>query len=192
MRHLIRIVTLLGIGLMTLIATKPVQAFPPLPSSFYGTVKVNGKNVQDGTPIKAIINGKVYAEGQTQTYKGDSVYSLDIPGDDASTTDVIEGGHDGDKVAFNVNGVDFGQTGVWKSGTNINLDLSASMSAIQNAPTSPVGSPSQATTLTTHNISSQIDPKNDPAESSTPTVVIGIVAGFAALGIILWLIFVHK
>jgi hypothetical protein len=71
MKQLIRISSLsLIVFIISLFIAIPVLAFPSLPSSFYGTVKVNAANVPDGTVIEALIGGQVYAEGFTQTYQG--------------------------------------------------------------------------------------------------------------------------
>jgi hypothetical protein len=128
MRCLVRSLTLLEIGLISLLAASPVLAFPPLPSSFYGTVKVNDLNVPDDTLVQASIGEKVVAEVHTQTYQGDSVYSLDVPGDDTDTLK-IEGGKDGDTIMFIIGGIVADQTGIWKSGTLTSLDLNASSTA---------------------------------------------------------------
>ena len=101
---------------------QPVLAFPSLPSSFYSNVKVDAANVPDGTLVKASINGQVYAEAKTLTYQGDSVYSLDVLGDDSSTT-TVEGGHDGDTIVFTIGGKTASQNGTWKGGTITNLNL---------------------------------------------------------------------
>jgi hypothetical protein len=66
----------------------PFRHCPPV---FFGTVKDKGANVPNGTLVKASINEQVYAEAKTLTYQGDSVYSLDVPGDHSSTT-MVEGG----------------------------------------------------------------------------------------------------
>jgi len=110
--------------LVGLLAAIPVLAIPPLPSSFYGTVKVNGDNVPDGTLVRALIDGQVYAQGHTQTYRGDSGYSLDVPGDDTDTA-AREGGREGDIIQFEIGGVLADQTGTWHSGTNVKLNLTA-------------------------------------------------------------------
>jgi hypothetical protein len=133
MRRVARIFTLFGICFISLLAARPALAFPPLPSSFYGTVKVNGANVPDGTLIVASINGRDYAEKQTQTIKGDSMYAMNIPGDDPDTT-VVEGGHDGDTIVFTIGETEVDQTGLWKSGTNINIHLAASTTSTLMAP----------------------------------------------------------
>ena len=124
---------MLGISLISLLAARPVLAFPSLPSSFHGTVQVNAANVPDGTLIKASINGRAYAEKQTQTIKGVSMYALNIPGDDPTTTDV-EGGRDGDTIVFSIGGTEADQTGLWKSGTSIALNLSVSTHSTLIAP----------------------------------------------------------
>jgi hypothetical protein len=109
-------------------------AFPPLPSSFYGTVKLNAANLPDGTRIEALINDQVYAYSQTQTYQGGSVYSLDIPGDDSSTPAVVEGGVEGDTIQFRVGGILASQTAVWHSATNVELNLSVSSTSTPLPP----------------------------------------------------------
>jgi hypothetical protein len=126
--------------LVGLLAAIPVWAVPPLPSSFYGTVKVNGDNVPDGTLVRTLIDGQVYAQGHTQTYQGDSVYSLDVPGDDTGTA-ARDGGYEGETIEFEIGGVLADQTGTWHSGTNVELNLTASaagpLNAVQATP-SPV------------------------------------------------------
>jgi hypothetical protein len=134
MKPRLKIFTLFGIGMVILFSAMPVLAFPPLPSSFYGTVKINQANVPDGTLVKASINGQIYAQTQSQTYQGESVFALDIPGDDSSTT-TIEGGRDGDTITFIIGTIAAGQTGTWKSGTSIHLDLSESATVLQDTLT---------------------------------------------------------
>jgi hypothetical protein len=106
------------------------RAVPPLPSSFYGRVKQNGQNVPLGAYVSAWINGNQFAYSKTVLYQGDTVYSLDVPGDDASTP-AIEGGVQGDTIVFKINGLPLQQTGAWHSGQNVELNLTiASLSAI--------------------------------------------------------------
>ena len=97
-------------------------AVPPFPSSFYGTAKVDGMNVPVGAPITAFINGVQVAFSGTSLYEGETVYSLDVPGDDP-TTPAIEGGVAGDTIVFLVNGQPAQQTALWQSGSNLMLDL---------------------------------------------------------------------
>ena len=123
--------------------TRPALAFPPLPSSFYGTVKINNSNAPDGTWIKALINGHVFAETQTITYQGDSVYSLDVPGDDSSTS-VVEGGREGDSLVFIIGGPTASQAGRWTSGTNTKFNLSL-FTQLPDATSTPSVTPTETT-----------------------------------------------
>ena len=91
-------------------------AVPALPSSFYGTVKVGGANVPDGTVVQAFNGDRIAAQGYTQMYQGDSVYSLDVPGDNTDTV-VIDGGREGETITFKVGGVLADEAGTWHSGT---------------------------------------------------------------------------
>jgi hypothetical protein len=111
----------------SLLVTIEALAVPGLPSSFYGSVKVNNANAADGTLIQALIGGQVYAEGFTQTYQGESVYSLDVRGDDTDTA-AQDGGREGDTIQFKIGGALADQTGVWHSGLNTTLNLTTSAS----------------------------------------------------------------
>lgn len=111
-----------------------VQAIPPsLPSSFYGTVKINGANTPDGTMVEALINSQVVAQGSSQTYQGDSVYSLDVPGDDSSTTS-LEGGREGDAIVFRIGGIMSNEQGAWHSAANVALNLTVDSETTLNTP----------------------------------------------------------
>ncbi len=116
-----------------LVQASPAGAVPALPSSFYGTVRVNAANVPDGTQVQALIGGQVMAVGVTQTYQGDSVYVLDIPGDNPDTP-AQDGGREGDVIQFSIGGVLADQTGQWRSGTNVNLNLTAVSATPVNTP----------------------------------------------------------
>lgn len=144
MKHLVRIFTLpLIVIFLSPFVTIPALALPPLPSSFYGTVKVNQSNVPDGTIVHALIGGQVYAEGRTQTYQGDSVFALDVPGDDTETA-ALDGGRDGDVIQFKIGGATADQTAVWHGGTNVSLILTATSSKpISKPPAIPAPVPTQ-------------------------------------------------
>jgi hypothetical protein len=146
MRHFFRVTSLsLFTIILSLMVTLPVLAVPSLPSSFYGTVKVNNSNVPDGTLIQASIGGQVLAEAFTQTYQGDSVYALDVRGDDTDTA-AQDGGRENDTIQFSIGGVLANQTGVWHTGTNVNLNLTAVSST---PPATPHATPSPVPTQTT-------------------------------------------
>jgi len=102
-----------------------VLAVPPLPSSFWGEVKVNGANVPEGTVVTAWIEGVQYASTTTIFHEGNSVYAFDVPGDDPSTLDVIEGGTQGQAIVFRIGNLVAHQSAIWQSGTYENHDLSA-------------------------------------------------------------------
>jgi hypothetical protein len=94
-----------------------------LPSTFYGTVKVDGTNVPAGTVVSAKINGVQYASTIVITYLGDTSYSLDIPGDDFETPGTIEGGVEGDTIDFYIGTNKTTQTATWHSGYIVNMNL---------------------------------------------------------------------
>ena len=134
MKHLVRILSFSPIIIiLSLFCTIPVLALPPLPSSFYGTVKVNGANVPDGTVIQALVGGEVHAEGFTQTYEGNSFFALDVAGDDIGTA-ALDGGRDGDTIQFKIGGLPADQTAVWHGGMNVRLDLTAASSEPLSTP----------------------------------------------------------
>ena len=128
------ILLLMFLSLAMLAWPSGAGAFPPLPSSLYGRVAVDGVRVADGTLVEALVNNQVYAYTTTLTYEGDSAYSMDVPGDDLST-DVIEGGVEGDIIVLRVGGKLAGQTATWRSGTNQELDLSVTSQAAAGTPT---------------------------------------------------------
>ena len=99
------------------------EAVPPLPSSFYGRAKVNGGNIPEGTILKAVIDGEAYALAIVELIQGESVYSMDVPGDDSSTLNVMEGGKPGDTIQFLLGDNPARETGSWVSGTNLEMDL---------------------------------------------------------------------
>jgi hypothetical protein len=135
MKHAKTIVSLVLILATLFVPSMTAQAFPALPSSFYGVVSYNGQNVPDGTVVEALINGQVIAQGLSQTYEGKSVYSLDVSGDDSQTSEK-EGGVEGDEISFRVGGLDASQTGTWHSGTNVELNLTVTSTAALNSPQS--------------------------------------------------------
>jgi len=162
------LISFLLAGFVSLLAVGPALAFPPLPSSFYGTVMLNGANVSDGTLVQALINGQVYAFGQTQTYRGDSVYGLDIPGDDSSTPGVIEGGQAGDTLQFKVGAVLAQETGTWHGGTNDELNLTAFTSGPPAWTPEPSPTPSATPTPTVQPTPAS-SPTSTPPGPSLPT-----------------------
>lgn len=95
---------------------------PPLPSSFYGTVKVGGRNVPTDTLVTAWIGGMAYQTATVSIFQSATVYSLDVPGD-VSGTPGKEGGVEGETIVFHIGSQVVPGTQVWKSGANENADL---------------------------------------------------------------------
>jgi hypothetical protein len=118
-----------------LVSVGTVFAFPSLPSSFYGIVKYNGENLPEGTLVEAMVNNEVCAKGYSEMYQGDSVYTLDVRGDDTDTTEQ-DGGKEGDTIYFRVGGLMASQTAEWHAGTNVSLDLTVDSTSALNSPQS--------------------------------------------------------
>lgn len=95
------------------LATVGAQA-PPVPHSFYGTVQLNDADVEDGTLISAWINGEKKAEVASQTFEGDSVYSMSVPD-----------GPEGATIEFRVAGNTANESAIWQEGANVELNLTA-------------------------------------------------------------------
>lgn len=117
------VAVLFASGASALLAGPP----PPIPSSFYGAVTVNGHEVADGTVITALCDGVVYET--TETYRsegtGPSRYRINVPGDDYDTPE-RDGGSHGETIQFMVGDLLADQTGTWVSGSNEQIDLAAS------------------------------------------------------------------
>jgi len=128
---MIKTIRLLTILLLTtgilFVNVSTALAIPPLPSSFYGTVKSNGGNIPSGVGVSARINGVQYAMSKHLIYNGDTVYSLDVPGDDPETPGIVEGGVPGDTVVFYVGSTQANQTATWQGGTNVNFNLTVAL-----------------------------------------------------------------
>jgi hypothetical protein len=132
----LRLKTFLPVLLCSTILLMPFtsgNAAPPLPSSFYGTAKINGENALEGTIIRALINGRVVATTSAVIYQGESVYTIDVPGDDPATPE-IEGGIEGDMIRFMLGGFLVRETATWQSGTDIEMNLSITANATLPPP----------------------------------------------------------
>jgi hypothetical protein len=175
----------------------PALAFPPLPSSFYGAVTSGDETLHlEGLPVRALINGQVFAETRIELFEGSPVYSLDIPGDDDST-ETVDGGKKGDKVNFEIDGVVIDQTAEWTSGVfqNVNLNVPGKQGGAQTEsqatpiPTNtPIGSSvSPQIPVTSIEENENSGPAENPTASNTPVVVAAGAAGALLLvGILAW------
>ena len=120
-----KIVRNLGIALMLfMLSGASALAVPPLPSSFYGRVTLDGLDASPGVLVSAWIKGVKYAETEVETYEGHSVYAINVPGDDDDTPGV-DGGVEGDVVSFRVAGYAAAETAVWHSAVSVEQSISA-------------------------------------------------------------------
>ena len=110
-----------------------VQAAPPRPATFYGTVKVNGVNPPSWVVVEAQIGGVTYATTPVQVSGADMVYALDVPGD--MDLPGKQGGEAGDTIQFRVGGLLCAQTYTWQEGAHVNLNLTATGSLPTATPT---------------------------------------------------------
>ena len=139
-----------------------VRAAPPVPASFYGTVKVNGANVPTYVQVEALIGGVTYAVGPVQVSGADTVYALNVPGDIPETPGK-EGGTTGETIQFRVGGLLCAQTAVWQSGAHTNLNLTATGTLPTLTPTN--------TSVPTNTPTPTFTPTNTPAVTATPRTV---------------------
>lgn len=114
-----------------------VYAQPSLPSSFYGSIQISDNPPAVGDLVKAYVPGVPGSVG-TAAIKMDGsnkVYNLNVLGDIIDTPTEKEGGAEGDVVTFKI-GNRIVATGIWHSGTNVNLDFH---------PPEPTGGPYSGT-----------------------------------------------
>jgi hypothetical protein len=138
-----------------------VEAAPPLPASFYGTVTVNGANAPTHVSVEALIDGVTYAVAPVQMSGGNSVYSISVPGDIPGSAGK-QGGQEGDTIQFRVGGLLCAQTAIWSSGARQNLNLTATGTLPTLTPT-PSRTPTLTPTLT-------LTPSITPTPSLTPAI----------------------
>ena len=129
--------------------------FPPNTYSPWGTVKINGQLVPDGTRVTAWIGGVQYA---STTTVGGGWYSIDVPGDDPDTAGK-EGGVDGDTVVFKVGSETAPQRGTWAGLGAPRIDL-----AVTTTPT-----PTRTNTATPITPTKTPTPTRTRTSTSTPT-----------------------
>ncbi len=108
---------------ISLIIAVPVHAVPPLPSSFFGSVTRTdtGGPAPVGLSVIAMVGGQSAGETATFSFAGETVYRLDVFGDDPDTA-AKEGGVSGEEIVLIIDGQSAG-SGTWQSGTNTRLDL---------------------------------------------------------------------
>jgi len=114
-----------------------VLAQHAMPCFYYGTVKVDGKNVAEGTAVSAWI-GQLSWATRTLNNGGESWYAIEIPADNPATPGK-DGGLPNDLITVKIGEVPAEQTARWQEGiyqASNRLDLIAG----QSTPT-PTSSP---------------------------------------------------
>ena len=135
------------------VAIGPVVAGPPPnPFSPYGTAKISGADVPDGTIVGAWCGGVQYEQTATATQNGESwYYNLDVPGDDPDTLDIKEGCYLNETVGFKIGNYWADQTEAWVSGApQINLTTPTAYTSTQSVGAgdpSPINFPNTGITL---------------------------------------------
>ena len=168
---LLIIVGLLLVNFSTVLAGGP----PGLPSSFYGTVMVDGSSVPAGVAVSAWINGVSYVDVVTQSYGGQILYSINVPADDSSTTE-IEGGKAGDTIVFHIGSLTAVETGTWNAGSNVQLNLTAWNEytlTINSAHGTVIKNPDKAT----YHLNEGVSLLADPVDGWSFTSWIGAASG---------------
>ena len=155
---------LIGALAVLLVWAGPALAVPPTPHTFYGSVKIDGANVPNGTLITAYVfdGARIVVCGETHTFTPappfpqESSYAFNVNGDDNDPTlPEKDGAVDGDIVYFWI-GEGSSQTlafetGVWHGNTTTNLNLTATAGATATpTPTSllPTATPTRTRTAT--------------------------------------------
>ena len=179
---------------MTLsLSSAAAQDMPTPPATFFGSVTVDDHSVSDGTPVVALIDGKVCSEeekepGQKGTWtateanpeygieSGDSMYVVDV----LSDSQVPGCGTDGAIVTFLIAERPAHQKGLWIAGSNpLNLTAGTLPHAAE-----PVTTPSEGEAPASP--ASEPETSNDSNFNWWPAAAGG--AGLAAVGIVaaLW------
>jgi len=104
-------------------STKSIQSpnVPQPPSFPSGTVKDQGSNVSDGTAVKALCGGIVYAQTTTLNTLDpvESWYSLTIPADDPETLETKEGCGPLEEITFTIGEMTAFQTVLFSPGSGL-------------------------------------------------------------------------
>lgn len=114
-----------------LLLTGMASSDSPFTCTFTGTVQMDGADAADGTIITVIIDGNKYTTATTTGY-GASAYTIEIQPPDGMMYP------EGTEVTFKVNNHPADQTGTWKAGQSIRLDLTASTTSSPSSPSTNV------------------------------------------------------
>jgi len=146
---------------LALLPSLVVDAVPPVACSFWGTVKLNGQNVSDGTVISVWSDdwGTQWAETTTFTYLGDSTYNVSVNGDDPETGEK-EGPTAGETVRFKIGDDNTNESSTWQAAGTVQVNLTAT-----GATPTPSHTPTEGPTAT-----NTATPSNTPTATETSEV----------------------
>jgi hypothetical protein len=132
--RLISVLFLTLSGLLSVVL--PARAIPGLPSTFTGTVTLNGSPVAAGTVVSAWINGYDCADATVVSIPPDMKYVLKVRTKDPDDPASVHCGVNGDTVIFHIGEIVANQTGIFESGSApITLNLSATTSVCYSLTT---------------------------------------------------------
>ncbi|MFC2071919.1 FG-GAP-like repeat-containing protein [Chloroflexota bacterium] len=122
----------LAIALLAMVLVTPVAyAVPPIPHSFYGTLKINEQDALAGTVVTAKFGAGLTCGPYTTTEAGKY-------GDNATASYLAvthDNIHEGDPVSFYVNGIDTGETALFVPGGGpTELNLTAELTIASRTP----------------------------------------------------------
>jgi len=111
---------------LALLPALVVDAVPPVACNFWGTVKLNGQNVSDGTAVSVWSDdwSTQWTETTTFTYLGDSTYNVSVNGDDPETGEK-EGPIAGETVRFKIGDNNAIESSTWQEAGTVQVNLSA-------------------------------------------------------------------
>jgi len=113
--------TLLILALLLL--SQSAGAMPPLPSSFWGAITMNGAPIRLSAELTAYVEGVLCGQATIFYYEGATAYSITVTGDDPETPE-REGGREGETVHFRLNGAPLATTTIWHGGNGFTrLDM---------------------------------------------------------------------
>lgn len=116
LRNTVLAVLILALGAVS------VAALPPLPSSFWGVITMNGARLPQSAQLTAHVDGVTCGRGNIFLYMGTTYYTISVTGDDPDTPE-REGGREDEIIEFRLNGAPLVSTARWHGGTNVRLDL---------------------------------------------------------------------
>lgn len=136
-----------GLALSAFFALRVAVAQPQLPATFYGTASIDGAPVPDGTPVRALIDGKDCTQpgpAQRGTIRdgGVSAYVLTVMHESQEPGC----GREGKTVTFTIGGWPATQVATWRSGAPQRLDLNAGAGQAPPLPTPTPAPPGSAET----------------------------------------------